>query len=175
MGRLLCMKLTLGCLVCLSAWTVVGCTSGDGGNTGGGGNTSTGGTAGSGGAGTGGSTGGTAGSGTGGTGTGGGATLQLVCGSNEAIVFPVLDKSCNVADDCVLIRHQLNCCQTEGVWAINKLAESDFAPVELQCQGAFPPCGCAAGPWQVEDGNTATSLPDIVVDCVEAVCLASVP
>ncbi|MBK8251549.1 MAG: hypothetical protein IPK82_02640 [Polyangiaceae bacterium] len=168
------MKLTLGYLVCVGAWIFVGCTSGDGGNTGGGGTTSAGGTAGSGGT-AGGGTGGTAGAGAGGTGTGGGATAQIICGSDESIVFPALDKSCNTVDDCVLIGHQLDCCQTEALLAINKNAEADFDAVESQCQGAFPPCGCPAGPWKVEDGNTADSLAEVAINCVESVCLASVP
>ena len=91
------------------------------------------------------------------------------CGAGN-VVFPKFDKSCQTANDCVLVEHQINCCGTRAAWGISKGANDAFNAAEALCQQQYPKCKCAATPTMAEDGNTTTNGGSFAVSCFQGQC-----
>jgi hypothetical protein len=99
--------------------------------------------------------------------------FELACESH-ATTFPLLDRSCSVATDCVIANHMIDCCGTFNAIGINIVSESAFAAAENTCEAGFPGCGCASRPTMAEDGRTRADGP-IALRCENQVCRTYVP
>ncbi len=144
--------------------TATGSTSGTGNAA------STGGANGTGGRlGTGGTTGTGGGMATGGSpGTGGFDTSGVDCPTS----FPDFEKGCTDSGNCLLVSHQVDCCGTMLVMAVNHSEESRFTALESVCESQYPGCGCATMDVKAEDG---TSVPidlqsKIIATCDSGTC-----
>lgn len=67
--------------------------------------------------------------------------------------FENLDKTCDAAEDCQLVQHQIDCCGTLLVMGIAATAVPGFSAIEQYCAAQFPPCGCASQGLKLEDGT----------------------
>jgi hypothetical protein len=122
---------------------------------------------------TGGSSAGKAGSASSGTSSGGtssGGTSnqdQPDCDADLA----ALDKSCDSAQDCSLVQHQIDCCGTILVMGLQSAEQPAFAALEQYCAAQFPLCGCAAQGMMLEDGSMIDfGSTAAVADCIEGRC-----
>jgi hypothetical protein len=82
--------------------------------------------------------------------------------------FPAFDKSCERADECFVAFHTVSCCGTQVAIGLSNVERDRFAADEAVCDSQYPACGCAQGPTQAEDGNTAIDNNQIVVQCTPA-------
>jgi hypothetical protein len=120
-------------------------------------------------------TGGTGSSGSTGGGTSNTGDGDVVECTAEPPIFPELDKHCANVGECVLVFHTIDCCGTEVVWGINETEVDRFNEAEEICDAQYPPCGCAPGPTEAEDGNTGFGPDDFEVECADSTCKSYVP
>ncbi len=81
--------------------------------------------------------------------------------------FPEFDKSCAVAQDCIIVLHT-DCCGPLAI-GLNKSEADAFTAAETQCAMQCPPVGCDHATI-AEDGNTAPNSMDVQVDCIAMQC-----
>jgi hypothetical protein len=85
--------------------------------------------------------------------------------------FDALDKSCDSAQECVLVQHQVDCCGTILIMGLHSAEQLAFAALEQYCAAQFPLCGCAAQGMRLEDGSMIDfDSTAAVVDCVDGLC-----
>jgi hypothetical protein len=89
-------------------------------------------------------------------------------------VFPTFDKTCAVADDCIIGIHQTNCCGATTAIGLTKVEQSRFAAAEQLCMSQYPPCACPATPTVAEDGRNPIAGQSIVVECQSRKCMTTV-
>jgi hypothetical protein len=122
---------------------------------------------------TGGSSAGKAGSASSGT-SGGGSSSGGTSNQDQpdcAADFAALDKSCDSAQDCSLVQHQIDCCGTVLVMGLQSAEQPAFAALEQYCAAQFPLCGCAAQGMMLEDGSMIDfGSTAAVADCIEGRC-----
>ena len=80
------------------------------------------------------------------------------------------DRSCGLASDCAIGSHELDCCGSLREIGINKSEVDRFVTDTGICHSGGPRCDCLAAPIKAEDGRSAPSEKQIVVDCVVGVC-----
>lgn len=90
-------------------------------------------------------------------------------------LFPELDKQCGSVSECALVFHTVDCCGTDVVWGINEDEVARFDEAEAICDAQYPPCGCAPGPTEAEDGDTAFEPDAFEVECNGGICKSYVP
>jgi hypothetical protein len=85
-----------------------------------------------------------------------------------------IDRTCGAPADCVLVRHQQDCCGDTLV-GVRAGTEGMFPPVETMYESclACPPVGCAHADF-AEDGAIAGTGQSIVPDCVANRCTSVV-
>jgi len=68
---------------------------------------------------------------------------------------PQLDtyKSCHFDSDCAFALHLTDCCGSSVYVGIAKARQVEFQTCESAWASHFPPCGCASGPPETEDGK----------------------
>jgi hypothetical protein len=99
---------------------------------------------------------------------------EIMC-EGEPLYFPTFDRSCTAVRDCSVVFHQTDCCGNSVAWGINVDAAKAFGEAEAICQAQYPECGCPAGPATADDGDPVINPDFIEVDCVEGMCMSSVP
>jgi hypothetical protein len=80
----------------------------------------------------------------------GNACPKGLCGTGGQ--FQV-DKQCNVATDCAIGIHELNCCGSQIAIGYRAAHMADFTQSEMQWEAACAACGCSAAPLVAEDGK----------------------
>jgi hypothetical protein len=89
--------------------------------------------------------------------------------------FPMFDKSCATANDCVIAVHTTDCCGNSLAMGINVADQAAFIAAEAICDSQYPPCDCPSGPTMAEDGNPVVNPMDLQVGCFESTCLTFIP
>jgi hypothetical protein len=85
------------------------------------------------------------------------------------------DKSCGAPGDCAIVIFMADCCQTVLAAGVSQDEKDRFDAAWTACLEELDLCRCPAGPPQAEDGSTARSLEEILVDCKEGSCETYVP
>jgi hypothetical protein len=88
--------------------------------------------------------------------------------------FPAFDKTCTIADDCVIGVHQTNCCGDTIAIGITKAEQARFEAAEALCVAQYPPCACPTTPTVAEDGRNPIAGQSIVVECQSRSCMTTV-
>jgi len=98
-----------------------------------------------------------------------------VCPGDESSceAFDQPNRSCQTADDCDVVVHQVNCCGTTRAMGINKAVAAYLGELEKLCRETYPACGCPTGPQEADDGTTANGANDANVTCAAGVCATS--
>jgi hypothetical protein len=111
---------------------------------------------------------GSAGNSSGGQGTGGTSNLdQPDCATD----FDALDASCNSAQDCMLVNHQIDCCGTIRILGLPRSERAAFSALEYYCAARFPACGCAAQTSLLDDDTVVEpGSNSVVAECIEGRC-----
>ncbi len=90
--------------------------------------------------------------------------------------FDQSNRSCQTADDCDVVVHQVNCCGTTRAMGINKAVAAYLGELEKLCRETYPACGCPTGPQEADDGTTANGANGANganVTCAAGVCATS--
>jgi hypothetical protein len=106
------------------------------------------------------------------SGSSGGSSVQCV---GNTPMFPMFDKTCTVAADCVTALHMINCCGTLTAIGINVAEKPAFDAAESTCQMQYPGCGCAQFPTTTEDGKMSMDDNQIQVACSNGQCMTFLP
>jgi len=85
------------------------------------------------------------------------------------------DKSCTAAGDCSVVMLMADCCQTVLAAGVSLDEQERFEAAWSACLEELVMCRCPAGPPQAEDGSTARSPEEILVDCEGGSCATYVP
>jgi hypothetical protein len=88
--------------------------------------------------------------------------------------FPIFDRTCTSPADCVVARHQIDCCGSFEATGIRSSEMTRFQGDEQLCESQSPACACASRPTVADDGTsaqTATAAPNLA--CVNFVCTTS--
>lgn len=67
----------------------------------------------------------------------------------------------------------LDCCGTLKAIGMNASQGAAFDAAEAECDMQYPPCGCAGGPTQTEDGKTVMDMSMILLLCENGACNTS--
>lgn len=86
--------------------------------------------------------------------------------------FPVFDRGCTSAQNCVLVSHQTNRCGSSAMMAINQTEQTRFDGAEAICEAQYLsiPTGCFSSEVTLDDGTTIGSASEAVADCVNSKC-----
>jgi hypothetical protein len=103
----------------------------------------------------------------------GDAVAGVMCTGTSG-VFPTFDKTCTIAEDCVIGIHQTNCCGATIAIGLTKAEQPRFAAAEAQCVAQYPPCACPTTPTVAEDGRNPIAGQSIVVECQSRKCMTTV-
>lgn len=105
---------------------------------------------------------------------------DAMTGSNEVmcaatpVVFPAFDRSCCADTDCVVVRHQIDCCGSFTQTGLSAGAEGGFETAETTCESQYPRCRCLARPDVANDATMATTSADVAtVRCQDRVCVTT--
>lgn len=117
----------------------------------------------------------------GGSGDGGGSEGGLgleggvgMC-SASATLFSNIIKGCTIANGCIVVFHQIDCCGSKAAVGINHASKDAFDADEATWLATCPACGCASRPTFAEDGKTAAQMSDFKVACVNNQCRSYAP
>ena len=88
--------------------------------------------------------------------------------------FPMFDKTCRIAADCVFGVHQTDCCGSTQAIGMNKAEQTRFEATEKACTDQYASCACPAFFTKSEDGQQATDGKMIVVECQSSLCMTTV-
>jgi hypothetical protein len=88
--------------------------------------------------------------------------------------FPMFDKTCTSASDCVIGVHQTDCCGSTQAIGMNEAEQARFTADETTCVAQYAMCGCPAYFTVAEDGQRATDGKTIVVECQSSQCMTAV-
>ena len=110
------------------------------------------------------------------------ADASLVCFDSSGDLDYSL-KSCQSEADCVIEKHQVDCCGTILYVGVSASDAAQFGACEAAWTSTLPACGCASGQTKTEDGkvtypNDDASAP--AVHCTDftmsgGVCLTYTP
>jgi hypothetical protein len=98
----------------------------------------------------------------------------VMCTGQMPTSFPIFDKTCTIAGDCVLGIHQTSCCGSSLAIGMTRAEQARFAVDENTCVGQYPQCACPATPTVTEDGQHGTPDNPIVVECQAGSCMTTV-
>lgn len=85
------------------------------------------------------------------------------------------DKSCGAPEDCTIVILMADCCQTVLAAGVSRDEKDRFDAAWAACLEELDLCRCPAGPPRAEDGSTARSPEEILVDCKGGSCATYVP
>jgi hypothetical protein len=88
--------------------------------------------------------------------------------------FPMFDKTCTAATDCVFGVHQTDCCGSTRAIGMNKAEQARFDADEKVCTDQYAQCACPAFFTISEDGQRAMDGKMIVVECQSSQCMTTV-
>lgn len=83
------------------------------------------------------------------------------CGGGQR--FQV-DKQCQVATDCAIGIHEINCCGSQVGYGYRAAHMNDFTSAEMAWEATCAACGCSAMPLVAEDGK-ACAQSAMMVTC----------
>lgn len=81
------------------------------------------------------------------------ATSAIMC-SGTTTSFPMFERACTDASDCIVAFHQFNCCGSRKAQGIHKSQRAAFDSAEATCVSQYPGCGCPANQTIAEDGKS---------------------
>ena len=70
------------------------------------------------------------------------ADAAINCHGRFPTAFPLFDSTCQTAGDCVLVSHQVDCCDMREFVVVAQSAANAFAEAESTCEAEYGPCGC---------------------------------